>query len=260
MRFQYSLRTLFVVVSISAVLSYYGAWFVNGHTRQASMTKVCQWGAHVRYHHEYNAQGDLTNDDPPGPSWLRSILGEHFFSSPHSLDLLITNDPSPVPDEIVDLIGDMEPLQELTLGNHRITEKQMLAICRLHNLRVLDLNFAGVTDVGAKHLGRLSRLNALGLGCSEITNKGVAELQHLTELRTLGISSTELTDDVAPSLSQFDSVRDLGIRRTLITDVGFLQLTKMRNLESIDIGVTSITPAAIETFHEQRLDVEIVTD
>jgi hypothetical protein len=75
-----SLRTIFVVVTLFCV---WIAW----QTRLASLQRraverILELGGEVEYSHELADVSRLRrtpNLDPPGPAWLRSWIGEHFF-------------------------------------------------------------------------------------------------------------------------------------------------------------------------------------
>jgi hypothetical protein len=63
--------------------------------------------------------------------------------------------------------------------------KALVALKALAQVRILNLNGAGITDGGLVHLKTLARLEELDLGNTAITDTGLEQLQELPSLRRL---------------------------------------------------------------------------
>ena len=72
--FQYSLRTLFVLVTVLCVCL---AVTANRARRQREAVKAIESvGGQVRYEYQY-----VSGQEPPGPEWLRELIGDEYFVS-----------------------------------------------------------------------------------------------------------------------------------------------------------------------------------
>ena len=85
--FQLSLRTLLVVVTLAGCgLGWLGIKVREARQQQGNVAALLKLGCTVRYDYEYDPQnanpGHLVpNATPPGPAWLRRMLGDDFFQS-----------------------------------------------------------------------------------------------------------------------------------------------------------------------------------
>jgi hypothetical protein len=120
------------------------------------------WGG-VEYDYEFDASGFRRNAIPPGPTWLRSLLGDNYFANVVGvyfgerqnngstredpfLHRIMINDAN------LEQVGDLHQLLWLDLSLTRVTDKGLEHLKRLKSLRNLWLNDTGVTDPGVKKL------------------------------------------------------------------------------------------------------------
>src|SRR5208282_2656313 len=81
-RFQFSLRSLFVLVVVVAVPC---AWFavdVKDAKEQQTATEAlaaCALFSHHDWEEDFH-DGVQSRREPPGPAWLRSLVGDEFFA------------------------------------------------------------------------------------------------------------------------------------------------------------------------------------
>jgi hypothetical protein len=78
-RFQFSYRSLLVfLVALSVPLGWF-AWEIQRARKQrAAVDNIAKAGGWVAYDFHWNESGMPVQ--PPGPSWLRELLGDDFFS------------------------------------------------------------------------------------------------------------------------------------------------------------------------------------
>src|ERR1700686_4232221 len=129
--FQFSLRSLMIVVTLLAVLCGYVAWLGKKRIERKrkeceAVTAIVRLGGGVGYHDE-----KVTSAKPPGPDWLRNLFGETFFSEV----------------EWVDFSGD-----------DRLTDAGLVNLRALPQLKSLDLSFTKTTDAGLEPLDGLTEL------------------------------------------------------------------------------------------------------
>ena len=123
--FQYSLRTLLVVMTLSAIAcSWYAAKKQSEERQQEAVATI------------EKLHGGLHWTQPSGPAWLRNLLGDDYFRTVDAVDLGYR----------LDAVSDAE-LHQIAKGFPRI--------------EVIDLSWTNVTDAGLENLKGLSQLQTL---------------------------------------------------------------------------------------------------
>ena len=79
--YQYSLRTLFVVMVLCAIAC---SWFVvrmnRARKQEEAVKAIRDVGGDIHYTFQYNRSGKfMPKAEPWAPGWLRSAIGEDFF-------------------------------------------------------------------------------------------------------------------------------------------------------------------------------------
>ena len=146
-------------------------WFVmkmeHAAKQKAVVEELENLGGLVWYDYQFEADGAPSSKDPqpPGPFWLRRLLGDDFFINVTKLDLRQTE----VGDAGLAHLNALADLESLTLGER-----------------------AG--DVGLEHLKGLPLLHTLNLRATRVTDAGLVHLQALPHLRSLDLRDTRVTD------------------------------------------------------------------
>jgi hypothetical protein len=81
---KFSLRTLFVAVTVCAI--WLGVKTNQARKQQEAVAALTELGVQIGYDWNYNEQNPLQllpNAIPPGPEWLRNLIGEHYYSHFH---------------------------------------------------------------------------------------------------------------------------------------------------------------------------------
>jgi hypothetical protein len=179
--FQFSLRSLLIFTLLCAVGS---AWVAQRMERKRqereAVDAIRGIGGTVEY--------DYTGAEPPGPAWLRRLLGDNFFSEVIG----------------VQLPGDYS----LRLGfdgfgpSHGATDADLKCLSKLPNLRSLGLRATNITDDGLKELIGLTHLERLDLQHTDTGDAGLARLKTLTELQVVDLSNTRVSDAGVKDLQQ----------------------------------------------------------
>jgi hypothetical protein len=152
-RFQYSLRTLLVLVTLCAIpCSWVGVKIQHAHRIREAASAMAGMGGSVGW------------DTPSYPAWLRNLLGRDFGNNVRSVNLCCA--------KFVD-----DRLEHLTVFGQ---------------LRELNLSMTKVTDADLRHLERLSQLEHLWLDSTAVTDAGLEHLKGLRELKSLCLDSTRV--------------------------------------------------------------------
>ncbi len=146
---QYSLRTLRIVVTVFCV--WMGITVKRARDQQRIVEFLQTRGAFFKYAHEFDASHmPIWNAEPPGPDWLRSLIGPHYFDRPDSVALGF-NPPSRVTDaDLNDILPQLEHLKTVRVvvvyWDRRISEEGIRRIAGLNNLEKLGLGDPQTTD------------------------------------------------------------------------------------------------------------------
>jgi Leucine-rich repeat (LRR) protein len=198
-----SLRGFFMLLTIGCVLL---RWLVIPAIQQREAVEVVrEAGGGLAYDFQ-NFSGNLLLNTPkgapPGPSWLRDLLGIDFFANVIQVDCRDT---------------------EFT---------QAFVLAKLPRLRKLNLNGTSVNDLFP--LVKLTDLDTLE--CRETPVATVTPLRGLIEMEFLQLNGTNVSD-VGP-LSELLNLKHLYLRNTPIQDIA--PLAHLTNLEFLGLGETQV--------------------
>jgi len=152
---QFSLTTVFVVVTVLCVSL---AFAVNrAHRRWEAVVAIEKSGGWVSYDYQRDDSGAyLPNAKPPGPGWLRRMLGDNFLAKPVGVQLFADSKSGMKPEEFTDvqasMIGVLTELRWLVLKDTAITDESLTYFAGLSRLKSLDLEHTVVTDAGVAKL------------------------------------------------------------------------------------------------------------
>ncbi|HEV3023590.1 MAG TPA: hypothetical protein VGX76_14045, partial [Pirellulales bacterium] len=110
--FQFRLRTLFVHVVVSAVPCTWLAWKMESKRRErAILSEIERLGGDPVYEWAWHLPGQ-PEVDPPGPPWVRRLLGDDSFTGISDITSFCAND------EMTDeCLTHLEPLTAVTQVN-----------------------------------------------------------------------------------------------------------------------------------------------
>jgi len=182
-RFQFSIRSLLVLAVVVALpcswlaVEMRKAW-EQGHA-VAAITNLKEsehapmmLTGQVNYDYEFDAPGGSLLR-PPGPAWLRSLLGVDFFAQVDCV--ILTGDQ--VTNAELEHLKALNRLRIVWITDAAVTEAGLGHLAGLPQLRALVLNETAVTDSWLEHLAGLSQLDELDLIDTKVTDAGVAKLQ-----------------------------------------------------------------------------------
>jgi hypothetical protein len=192
--FQFRLRTLMIFTLICAIPCAWLGRKIDKKRREREAVDVIQrLGGYVQY--EYQSMPGGPPRQPPGPEWLRSLLGEDFFNEVDFVALQKLSEPEShrrtelnqvygmklngrnVADAAMERLEGLTRLHHLYLTNSEVSDGYLIRLEGLTELQTLDLFGTKITDAGLIHLKRLAQLDTLWLGEEFVTDAGVADLQ-----------------------------------------------------------------------------------
>ena len=143
--FQYSLRTLLVVLTLGAIIcSWLAVKLQQAKREREAAAAITELGGKMRWYAE-----------PSRPEWLRKLLGGDLFMRV----------------EEVQVSGD--------------TDQDWQNLKALSRLRVLDLDGTNITDKGLENLRGLNLLQILRISHTDISDNGLESIKGLSQLQAL---------------------------------------------------------------------------
>ena len=280
--FQYSLRTLLLLVLLACIGTSYTAVRIDRAKQEREASEAIERvGGLVQYDYQ-PAQGPFQVQPPPGPAWARKLLGENFFAhvvgvnlEPFARASLVTDrDMEPLEKlrqlRSLDLAGcrrvtgaglahieGLRGLEDLSLTNTAIADAGLVHLHRLSRLRRLNLCGTAVTDAGLEYLQGLAQLEELCLMGTRTTDAGLEYLQGQTHLTTLILSYTGVTDVGLCHLKSLPQLRDLWLDGTGVTDAGVDYLQGLTRLRTVWVRGTHVSDGCVERFKERRPECQI---
>jgi hypothetical protein len=240
--FQYSLRTLFVFITLFAIAcSWLGVRLKQAREQRESLTAIRSIGAEVYYAHQpveyqphYSAIliNPKSTSRPCGPLWLRKMLGEDFF------------------DRVVFVAFRQNGTKNASLAHLK----------NLTGIECVALSYTWVTDDGLIHLKGISSLRALFLDGVRITDAGLARIRGLSNLENLNLMETKITDDGLQYLLAMPNLRILDLESTRITDAGLERLKQLPNLEDLYLWGTGVTDKGVEELKKALPKTKIIRE
>ena len=123
--YQYTLRTLLIVVTLAGCgFGWLGLKVREARQQQADIAAIEELGGRVAFDDEVDSQGNsVPNAKPPGPVWLRAVLGDNFLRSVYSVDI----EGQSLSDADLEHIRGLTTLKRLDVAGLRLTNAALRA-------------------------------------------------------------------------------------------------------------------------------------
>ncbi len=169
---RFSLRFLMLLVALIAIPL---AWKMNRvHNQRAVVAEVMRLNGQISYYHQRRrVKVARRTAEPPGPKWLRGILGDEFFADVDSVSV----DGEQVNDHTIRQIASLPHLKRLGIRSNSISDAGLKNLAGHSELESLSLNSSSLTDTGLRHLCGMTKLESLSLARTQCTTEGVSKLQ-----------------------------------------------------------------------------------
>jgi hypothetical protein len=171
------------------------AWKANQISEQRRIiATIKDIGGLVYYTHEnpvlYMKNGKP--DDPPGPAWIRRILGDDFFAEVEEVSLQPAWESTT--NETVALVAQLPTVRWVQINSSVVDDNGLKPLRTLTRLTSVDIKSPMVTDKGVEELSRIPTLSSLELGCPRITGASLPCIKRMTGLRRLTICGVNFSE------------------------------------------------------------------
>jgi hypothetical protein len=266
LRFQFSIQSLLVsVLAVALPCSWLGTHLREAESQNEAVQAIrAESLGELSYAHERIGNEFARGREAPGPKWLRSLLGDDFFSEvdsaevwadagfrhlkrlPHLRELLVLGRRD-ITDAGLEQLRGLAHLQVLHL-EHRATDGGLRHLRGLAQLRKLYI-WDDVSDADLEHLRELKQLQLLYLDCMpETTDAGLKHLGALTGLRELTVCNATTTDAGLEYLGELTQLRKLDVHFMNVTDAGLRHVEHLTELRELDVRSCNITDVGLEHF------------
>lgn len=178
--------------------------------------------------------GDITyahHVDPPGPKWVRLILGDDFFVE----------------------------VTQIQLYTDEVNDATLAVIAKLPRIDSLIVKSDGVTNKGLAVLAHANGLMAVDIRSANVTAAGYLQLKDLASLRSLILrQNTAVNDTWLADILELKQVRYLTLRYSGITNRGLEELQQATWLDLIDLMGTKVSPEGVKQLQQALPKCRIV--
>jgi hypothetical protein len=140
----------------------------------------------------------------------------------------------------------------VSLDGALVTDADLAALEGLTGLRRLYLNGTPVTDAGLAHLRDLPALEVLELRETAIGDAGLRHLTGLPRLSVLLLYGTRVTDAGAARLAGLPRLEELSLSCTSVGDASLAALAGCPTLRVLRLSGTAVTDAGVAAFQRAR--------
>ena len=133
----FTLRTLLIGVTLAGCgFACLGFKVQEARRQQADVAAILKLGGNVYYDHQFGIAGYNPSAVPPGPRWLRALLGDDFFGRVCEIDLTGT----PLQDADLRHLERLKGLSTLLLDGTTVTDSEVARLQRaLPNCIILPI-------------------------------------------------------------------------------------------------------------------------
>jgi Leucine Rich repeat len=216
--FSFSLRSLLIVVTILCVGLGWKMHQVRNLRR--AVAEVHRLGGDVNFRYELDRAPPV---EPPGPKWLRRILGDDFFVEVNQIQIYTDQ----ANDESLAIIASLPHIDSLIVRSNGITDKGLASFSQASGLEALELRSTKITGAGYLQLKELLTLKSLILrDDSTVTDAWLSDIAELKQVRYLFLQNTQITDRGLAALRPATWLRQIDLTGTKVTKDGVDQLKK----------------------------------
>jgi Leucine-rich repeat (LRR) protein len=216
---RFSLRTMMLLVTLLCV--WLGVTSYRANKQKRAVERLAGQGS-VGYDYQTTAPFGAPRPLPPGPAWLRELIGSDYFVTVDSADVYVKS----AGDDSIAALEDFPQLCSLDLHGPGVTDSVLARLSKLTQLRNLCLYDNSITESGWESVGQFIHLKRLLLGGSNVTDVSLERIAGLGELVELRMVDCPVTDVGLQYIKRLRHLQLLDIRGTGITDTGLADLQR----------------------------------
>lgn len=241
---RFSLRSLVLLLTIACI--WLAVVFNQCRRQRRAVEAIVNAGGQVTFDYQERKGEEAT---PPGPTWLRSILGEELFRTP--VEVRIKGEG--IDDAfLAEHLPGVSSVRRLSIRSDLVTDKAMSDIAGLEKLNWLHIVSGQITDKGLASLPNFDECELFVLVCPRVTDAGMTHVAALRKVDTLVLNCKPLTPDGIRRLKGLNGVREFQSMRDAQNGDA---VQVLRNPEDVEFVETPMS--AVLEFVSQRHAVPI---
>jgi hypothetical protein len=263
---RFSLKMLFVLVTLLCL--WLGTLTNSANRQRRAVEAIGRSGGEFRYDYQLVSrpkrlgQGQRFSHrvHPPGPVWLRRVLGDHYFITPLALNIGNQNG---IKDNCFVHLDAVTSLQSVMLYNVPLRDSDIKHFKHLRNLENLTFNQGSLSGTNSptkfEFLSKLSKLESLSLTDSKFGDQDARFLADKVNLNTLFLYRSAIGDDGLAHFQNLKNLQMLGLSGTKVTDRGMAHIGNLPKLVYLALSDTTVSDQSIETLitMDSLQDVEL---
>ena len=262
-RLRFRLRTLLLLITVASIWMAFRVERANN--QKVMVEQVLELGGNVTFEHEIDDVATRTRPTtprPPGPAWIRALLGDHYFFQVADVSLHDATDEhlaaigklseirrvqlsGTFTDEGISSLKDMRDVEVLILSDCRVTGRGLRHLRDCSKLRWLSLKGMPFDAEASAHLTRLTSLTDIDVRGLDVTAEFIANVAQLPNLENLDLSETSIADRELRGIAPLKRLRYLHIEGTHVKGQAFADLPNLKNLRSLFAEDSDMDDAAI---------------
>ncbi len=264
--------TTFTFLALSTIVACTLGHHTEAVRQQSRVVRLIHnYGGHVTFEHEYDANGLWMGDAAPPQSnrlaaffpqggVIASALREYSVRvsdvelhgpQVHDSDIkalgvlrslkgvAILRAPN-VTDVGVSYLGRLQNLESLVVSDCDAGDTGLSSIRMLSQLRSVFIYSSSLTDAGLQTFVNMRHLELLFVHDSNVNGSGLSALSHLN-IRALSLNGNPIDDDGIAAISSLNGLERLSLRSTMITDKSVSKLKRIRSLRHLDVHDSGVT-------------------
>jgi len=208
-----------LLVAITSIPLGWMAWQVNRvRNQRLVVAELSSVGGLVIYNYQWQQR---SRQEPPGPKWLRALLGDDIFAN----------------------------VSEVDIRHDHVDEQTLARVATLPAVLTVMIQSGQISDGGLAHLAKMNTLQQVDLYSSGLSDASVAQLSKIKGLKYLTVESPQITDVGLESIAKLKKLEHLRIRADRVTGDGLAQIATLPNLTNLTLDSEHLSDAALMHLH-----------
>jgi hypothetical protein len=185
--------------------------------------------------------------EPAAPSWLRNLIGDHYFITPVRLSV---RKKGQIDHNVLAHLKALPHIEELWFQDVELDDDDVANLKHLRKLKMLT--FVDGTLSGSnpprnfEFLRHLRKLESLTLSNSEFGDRDAANIAHTSTLKDLYLYASAIGDDGMVQIQRLTNLELLGLNGTRVTDTGIARISGLQKLHYLALSDCKVTDEAIQ--------------
>lgn len=239
--FRLNLCALYILMTVAA--AWLGFTMKRLRDQERAVARIEDLGGGVTYDYQVDKTSKIPLGEPPGPQWLRDVLGHQWNVC--VIEVFLAKENGRVTDQDLAVLQSLPDLRRLYLnGNHGVTDDGLAYLAELSKLQTLGLSGCTIRGAGLEHLKKLPIVD-LRISGTKVTDDQLHWLESMSNLEKFVAERTPITSQGMIHFHGLKELRELNLNRTLVDDAGLAYLDGLTKLVHLYLSDTKVTDEGV---------------